>query len=597
MKGLFRRKGLDVWQGRFRIPEDIWRQRDRLAELGARGLGKNQEFAKSTKCRDREDAAVEYLRMLTDWHERLADWRSLLANGPRTLNEMEALQVAALGAARRWNQYKASPLDAPVRSGVVVSRPPHVLSEDTKRHLASMTPEEREASRLEGERNVKRLQEGSRLEQLKELRNVRDGVGYPWRFPEFRSIGIAMAESLRGKETDEDLKAAGIEAVDQWSRFLVNLEGISADQQLRESLEQRALGDLSEPPWVENAAKVQVEKTKSPQAQTDERFTFAAIMKTETERRASGRDAKPFPANTVKKYSKRGEEFAAWRRSQGLKKASAEDASTVTRQEVERWRASMLTLEGETLSNRTINDKVSCIVTIIKWGRRHYRDEGFHPEGNPLEGIEKLGFVETPSHLRTYRLEEAVQVLKAARQETEARRRWLSWICAYTGLRIEEAGQLTVEDFFQVQGRQFFRVSTSGRRSLKTASSERRIPVHLSLIKEGLLTFVQARKSGRLFTSRRIQPLMSEWVRETVKITRPELSPNHGWRHFFEDLCGLANMPDAARDYMTGRASGRSRELYGKSELMLPGLAEAMDKVPDILELASQREPLGNDGQ
>jgi len=115
----------------------------------------------------------------------------------------------------------------------------------------------------------------------------------------------------------------------------------------------------------------------------------ASHVAAEKARRALGKDAKPFPDASVRKYSKRGVEFVAWRVARGLGKASAEDARTVTRDEAEQWRAALLS--AGTLTNRTINDKLACISTIIKWGRGLHRAT-FHPDGNPLAGLEKLDF-------------------------------------------------------------------------------------------------------------------------------------------------------------------------------------------------------------
>jgi hypothetical protein len=47
-------------------------------------------------------------------------------------------------------------------------------------------------------------------------------------------------------------------------------------------------------------------------------------------------------------------------------------------------------------------------------------------------------------------------------------------------------------------------------------------------------------------------------------------------------------MPDKERDYLTGRVTGHSDEGYGRSEAPLPGLATAMDAVPDLIAYASE---------
>ena len=53
------------------------------------------------------------------------------------------------------------------------------------------------------------------------------------------------------------------------------------------------------------------------------------------------------------------------------------------------------------------------------------------------------------------------------------------------------------------------------------------------LVKEGLIDFVTGfpGNSRRRMFRARSQPMISEWLRGKLKITREELAPNHGWRH------------------------------------------------------------------
>src|SRR5690606_12708573 len=106
---------------------------------------------------------------------------------------------------------------------------------------------------------------------------------------------------------------------------------------------------------------------------------------------------------------------------------------------------------------------------------------------------------ERPSYLKAFTEAEAKLVLSAARKEEWAPLRWIPWLCAYSGMRVQEAGGLKKEDFFQHRGRWFYRVTTIGGRGLKNEGSERRIPVHPALIKEGLIQFVEAAPAGWLF--------------------------------------------------------------------------------------------------
>ncbi|MBB4067177.1 hypothetical protein [Gellertiella hungarica] len=236
------------------------------------------------------------------------------------------------------------------------------------------------------------------------------------------------------------------------------------------------------------------------------------------------------------------------------------------------------------MENRTIKTMFQNVSTVLNWGRQANPDT-FFPNGNPLKGIKPPDYKKAPSHLRAYTMQEAELILGSARKEIKPMFRWIPWLCAYSGMRIKEAGNLRREDFFKVGDRWFWAVTSAGNRTLKNESSERRIPVHSALLAEGLIDFVQQAPTGRLFRGDtkeeiEIQPRLSTWVRERIPLSKhPELSPNHGWRHLFEDLCRRDGVSDGARAYLTGRTTGRSDELYGRSEVMLPGLAAEMDKI------------------
>ncbi len=306
-------------------------------------------------------------------------------------------------------------------------------------------------------------------------------------------------------------------------------------------------------------------------------ITFDNIIDDEVKRRARGKNAKPLPERTVKKYRDHCAAFAKWRKSK--------NALTVTAVEGKGWTESLQ--DAGELGNRTVKAMLQNLRTVINWGRQN-DPANFFPAGNPLNGIKPPDFTTIPSYLRAYTMDEAKLVLTAARKEEKPIFRWIPWLCAYSGMRISEAGNLRKEDFFQVGDRWFWKVTTLGNRTLKTASSERRIPVHKALVDEGFLGFLETAKAGRLFKGETkdeisVQPRVGTWIRELIPLDKhPELSPNHGWRHLFEDFCRRDGVPEDARKYMTGRTDGSSQELYGRSEVMLPGLAAAMDQIKRI---------------
>ncbi|SFH23290.1 hypothetical protein SAMN05216459_12123 [Ensifer sp. OV372] len=379
-------------------------------------------------------------------------------------------------------------------------------------------------------------------------------------------------EELVGARVERARLAGNTDAVkgtDKWRALAQALCVASYEAVARE--DERNEGDFTGKPTHPLLAEAaHIENEPDP-------ITFDNIIDDEVKRRARGKDAKPLPALTIKKYRDHCAAFAKWRKSK--------NALTVTAAEGKGWIESLQ--DAGELSNRTVKAMLQNVRTVMNWGRQNDPAD-FFPAGNPLNGIKAPDYTTLPSYLRAFTMDEAKLVLTAAQEEDKAMFRWIPWLCAYSGMRVSEAGNLRKEDFFEIGGRWFWKVTTVGARSLKTASSERRIPVHKALLDEGLIDFVKAAKPGRLFKGETkdavlIQPRISTWVRGFIPFDkRPELSPNHGWRHLFEDLCTRDQVPEDARNYMTGRTGGGSQELYGRSEVMLPGLAAAMDQIVPI---------------
>lgn len=312
-----------------------------------------------------------------------------------------------------------------------------------------------------------------------------------------------------------------------------------------------------------------------PVAQASKRgLTFDDVIDKQLKEKSVGRRAKPMPQKTEAKFRKAASEFATHRGNDFV--------ATVTSLEGDSWKWSMY--DAGKLSNTTIAQRIQNVRTIIEWARKQSLGELF-PHGNPFDLVERPERDGVRSEDKTYTLEEARKILRAARKQTKPELRWLPWICAYTGARIEEVAPLKPNDFFTYEGDHYFSITTKGGRRLKNIHSERRAPIHPDLISEGLLEFVSKHRSNpdqRLFPKRAGQNV-ARWVREEVKITRAEVSPNHSWRHLFEDKARAAGMIDSAREQITGRATVSSSGGYGKSDVMLPGLMREMRKVTPYL--------------
>lgn len=303
--------------------------------------------------------------------------------------------------------------------------------------------------------------------------------------------------------------------------------------------------------------------------------TFDEVIDKTVKERSIGRRTKPLNKKSENKYRTASKEFAAHRGSDLI--------ATVTAREGDAWKWAMYD-EGR-LSNSSIAQRIQNVRTVIQWARKQSLGE-LLPQGNPFDLIERPERDAFRSADKTYTLEEARKILRAARKETKPELRWLPWLCAYSGARIGEVANLKPSDFFPYEGDHYYRLTTKGARSLKNVHSIRNVPIHPDLISEGLLEFIAKHSSQpdkRLFPIRSGKNV-SDWLKEVVKITREEIAPNHSWRHLFEDKARAAGMIDSARNLITGRATSGSSDGYGKSEVMLPGLMREMRKVTSYLD-------------
>ena len=104
---------------------------------------------------------------------------------------------------------------------------------------------------------------------------------------------------------------------------------------------------------------------------------------------------------------------------------------------------------------------------------------------------------------KAFSQEEAKIILSAAltcddtKSFDERARRWVPWICAYSGARAGEITQLRAVDVQQRGENHFVRLTPSAGK-IKTRKA-RTIPLHEHLIAQGFLKFVERAHGGPLF--------------------------------------------------------------------------------------------------
>jgi integrase len=176
----------------------------------------------------------------------------------------------------------------------------------------------------------------------------------------------------------------------------------------------------------------------------------------------------------------------------------------------------------------------------------------------------------------------------------ERARRWVPWICAYSGARAGEITQLRGIDI-QQRGNDYFARLTPSAGRMKTRKA-RTIPLHEHLLSQGFLEFVERARGGPLFydakkviasgtgkkgprqsPAERTRSRLGAWVR-SLGITDPELSPNHAWRHTFKAQAARVGMDERYSDAITGHTPPTTGRSYTKP--IAEDLAQAIKKFP-----------------
>jgi integrase len=170
---------------------------------------------------------------------------------------------------------------------------------------------------------------------------------------------------------------------------------------------------------------------------------------------------------------------------------------------------------------------------------------------------------------------------------------WVPLIALFSGMRLGEIVQLLKSDVKQDNEIWYFDVSKGEGKSLKTASSKRRVPVHHALIELGFLEHVKSCSSGRIFTeikqgadgyhSHNISKWWSRYARQVGFKT--DRTTFHSFRHNFLDALHATNSAEYLNKALMGHADKSVHGGYG-SGATLASLKEAIDKITYAMDLS-----------
>lgn len=278
-----------------------------------------------------------------------------------------------------------------------------------------------------------------------------------------------------------------------------------------------------------------------------------------------------------------------WRRAVGklVEYLGHGNAAAVERADLNRWTAALV---ADGLSKKTIVDGY---LPAIRAAFAVAYEDGQIP-ANPASGLK----VRAPKPMKLRERDqtdvEAATILKATLEPQQDRlasdhalaRRWVPWLCAYTGARVGEITQLRAMDIMQEQGIWCIHITPEADGGVKT-NEARMVPLHSHLIDQGFTTLAKEGDATPLFfregTGNEANPgskirasHLAKWVR-SLGVTVPQ--PFHGWRHRFKTMTRRVEMPEYLADKLQGHASPHQGGKYGDGEL-LRVLRDAIEKLP-----------------
>lgn len=273
-----------------------------------------------------------------------------------------------------------------------------------------------------------------------------------------------------------------------------------------------------------------------------------------------------------------------------------DDAKALALADLVRWREHLLKepIKGDRpRSAKTINDSYLTAANVVL----SYGVNQLLITANPASGLAKVRVPKAPKlRERDFTNAERKAILSAAlvpasgklSAQRKLARRWVPWLCAYTGARVNEMTQVRKDDVRQIEG--VWTVHITPEAGGTKTNEARTVPLHEHLVEQGFLDAIKDKPDGPLFynpdpmaTSARGQhkqvgTFLAGWFRNKVGIADEAIMPNHAWRHTFKGICLEVGIEERAADYMQGHAPKGQGRRYGPNTI--PALATQLAKFP-----------------
>lgn len=262
-----------------------------------------------------------------------------------------------------------------------------------------------------------------------------------------------------------------------------------------------------------------------------------------------------------------------------------DDANRITALEMRAWRDKMLDTpsgKGKPLDPVTVRKRVHVFRSLFDWAVS---------EGRMATNVCASVQVMVPRKLRlrerSFTALEARTILSATllptsngmAPEYRLARRWIPWLCAYSGARVGEIAQLRKADIREIEG--IWAINVTPDAGTVKSKEARLVPLHRHLIDQGFLNVLMSLPEGPIFLqpsrqrkategnrhSKKVGERLAEWVRKDLRITDKGVAPNHGWRHLFKTKALEAGIEGRVADAITGHSPDTEGKRYGTVSL------------------------------
>ena len=279
--------------------------------------------------------------------------------------------------------------------------------------------------------------------------------------------------------------------------------------------------------------------------------------------------------------------------------AKKDDLRAITTADIEAWVDAALA-SGTSTRRSFKRNNLTAVKTAFSTLKK-----GKHLTANPAADV----FVNVPKRqkgreMRGFWNEEAFKILQASLDAPPKKlsrnfavaRRWVPWLCAYTGARVNEITQARACDVKFVED--YWCIYITPEAGTQKTCSARLVPLHADLIEQGFLEFARTKKGqeplfastiqrGKTSPSELVGAHLAKWVRN-MGIEDPSVAPNHGWRHRFKTEARGRRIQLGLVDAIQGHAPATEGGAYGAYPPRV--LGPEIEKLPTITLPSKQRE-------